>query len=280
MQNQSVSLLITVPVYGQHEYTHALVQDLEREGADYLIVDNGGDYPATGTERIVKPGTNLGWAGGSELGFRIAFSEGYSHAMTLNNDTRISRGFVDALVDRRLPDNAGIIGPVIDHGFPSAESDQKPQAADYAPRQRYREVPAVEGTALALSRECWQRIGGLNLHTFRRFGWGIDLDLALRARNADFALCVTEMAYINHFGHKTAVAAFGRRRYEWQANFEKVHGLRQLHGRRWRERFPRGSWAQPMIGSVDVRKTFAVHPLEGEERPAAGPVGRAVPVTS
>lgn len=35
-----VSLMITVPVFGQHEYTHALVADLEREGADYLIVDN------------------------------------------------------------------------------------------------------------------------------------------------------------------------------------------------------------------------------------------------
>ncbi|MGA8328908.1 MAG: glycosyltransferase family 2 protein, partial [Mycobacterium sp.] len=30
-----MTLLITVPVYGQHEYTHALVEDLEREGADY-----------------------------------------------------------------------------------------------------------------------------------------------------------------------------------------------------------------------------------------------------
>src|ERR1700730_11544341 len=143
MYNQPVSLLITVPVYGQHQYTHALVQDLEREGADYLIVDNRGDYPATGKERIVKPGRNLGWAGGSDLGFRIAFSEGYSHAMTLNNDTRISRGFVAALVDRRLPADVGIVGPAIDHGFPSAEADEKPDAADYASRPRYRAVPVV-----------------------------------------------------------------------------------------------------------------------------------------
>ena len=263
MPNHPVSLLITVPVYGQHQYTHALIQDLEREGADYLIVDNGGDYPAIGTERIVKPGRNLGWAAGSDLGFRIAFSEGYSLAMTLNNDTRISRGFVDALVDRRLPENAGIIGPVIDHGFPSAEADETPRAADYLPREVYRTVPAVEGTALALSRECWQQIGGLDLHTFRRYGWGIDLDLALRARDAGFAVVATEMAYINHFGHKTAVANFGRLRYEHQANFEKVRGLRQLHGRNWRSRFPRGSWAPPIFGTVDVSKTFDVHPLVG-----------------
>jgi GT2 family glycosyltransferase len=280
MPNQLVSLLIAVPVYGQHQYTHALVQDLERECADYLIVDNGGDYPAIGNERVIRPGRNLGWAGGSDLGFRIAFSEGYSHAMTLNNDTRISPGFVEALLDRRLPDNAGIIGPAIDHGFPSAESDGKPRAADYSPRQVYREVPAVEGTALALSRECWRAIGGLDLHTFRRYGWGIDLDLALRAQDAGFSVVVTEMAYINHFGHKTAVANFGRRRYEHSANFEKVRGLRQLHGRNWRKRFPRGSWAPPLYGTVDVSKTFVVHPLERVTRPVADPVSRATRVTS
>lgn len=39
------SLLIAVPIYGQHEYTHALVQDLERENADFVLIDNAGDYP-------------------------------------------------------------------------------------------------------------------------------------------------------------------------------------------------------------------------------------------
>jgi GT2 family glycosyltransferase len=68
-----VSLLVTVPVYGQHDYTHALVEDLERKDADYLIVDNRGDYPKLGGEQVIRPGENLGWAGGSDLGFRIAF---------------------------------------------------------------------------------------------------------------------------------------------------------------------------------------------------------------
>ena len=225
-----VSLLITIPVFGQHEYTHALVGDLEREGAEYLIVDNRGDYSRISNERVITPRENLGWAGGSELGFRIAFSESYSHAMTLNNDTRISKGFVAALLDPRLPADAGIVGPTTDNGFPCAEADQKPDAADYAPRPFYRAVPAVEGTALVLSLECWRTIGGFELRTFRRYGWGIDLDLALRARAAGYGLYTTEMAYINHFGRKTANARFGRRRYEWGSNFATVRGLRKLHG--------------------------------------------------
>ena len=226
-----MSVLITVPVYGQHEYTHALVGDLEREGAEYLIVDNRGDYPKISNERVITPGENLGWAGGSDLGFRIAFSEGYSHAMTLNNDTRISKGFVAALLDPRLPADAGIVGPMSDLlGFPCAVADQKPDAANYAPRAQYRAVPAVEGTALVLSRECWQTIGGLDLRTFGRYGWGIDIDLALRARKAGYGVYTTEMAYINHFRGKTANRRFGSWRYYLGANFAMVRGLRRVHG--------------------------------------------------
>ncbi|MDD4866071.1 MAG: glycosyltransferase family 2 protein [Mycobacterium sp.] len=225
-----MSLLITVPVFGQHEYTHTLVGDLQREGADYLIVDNRGDYPKLGTERVATPSENLGWAGGSEYGFRLAFSEGYSHAMTLNNDTRISKRFVAGLLDRRLPADAGIVGPMIDRGFPYAVDHGAPAAADYVPRPWYRVVPAVEGTALMISRECWENVGGLDPSDFERYGWGIDLDLALRARRAGYGIYTTEMAYINHFGRRTANPRFGAWRYQLGANLAMLQGLRGRHG--------------------------------------------------
>jgi GT2 family glycosyltransferase len=243
-------------VFGQHEYTHALVGDLEREGAEYLIVDNRGDYPNISNERVTTPGENLGWAGGSDLGFRIAFSEGYSHAMTLNNDTRISKGFVAALLDPRLPLDAGIVGPMIDHGFPYAVADVKADAADYTPRPLYRAVPAVEGTGLMLSYECWQAVGGMDLHTFGRYGWGVDLDLALRARKAGYGLYTTEMAYIKHFGRKTANARFGSWRYELGSNVEVVRGLRQLHG--WGAAFT----MMREIGVAHSRKWCKQFPLD------------------
>lgn len=232
-----MSLLIAVPVFGQHDYTHALVGDLEREGAEYLIIDNRGDYPKVGNERVITPGENLGWAKGSDLGLRTAFSEGYAHAMTLNNDTRLSKGFVAGLLDPSLPKDAGIVGPMMDQGFPCAIPDDQPEAASYIPRPHVRAVPAVEGTALMMSRECWDALGGMDLGSFGRYGWGVDLDLALRARNAGYGVYVTEMAYINHFGGKTAKANFGSWRYEWRANYALVRGLRRVHGRKWREQF-------------------------------------------
>ena len=252
-----MSLLITVPVFGQHEYTHALVGDLEREGADYLIVDNRGDYPKIADERVVTPGENLGWAGGSEHGFRIAFSEGYSHAMTLNNDTRISKGFVGGLLDPRLPADAGIVGPMFDEGFPYAVDDLKPEAANYIPRPQYRVVPAVEGAALMVSRECWQEAGGLDLINFKHIKhmWGPDLDLAVRARNAGFGVYTTEMAYINHFGHKTANVHFGAWRYMLGANVAMLRGLRRLHG------LPAALGIMREIGVAHSRKWHRPFPL-------------------
>src|SRR5262249_36642938 len=111
-----------------------------------------------------------------------------------------------------------------------AEGDQKPDAADYIPRPQYRAVPAVEGTALMLSRECWQDTGGMDLRAFGPYGWGVDLDLALRARQAGYGVYTTEMAYINHFGHKTGSTNFGRWGYLLRGNLAMVQGLRRLHG--------------------------------------------------
>jgi hypothetical protein len=66
-----VSLLITVPVFGQDEYTHALVGDLEREGAEYLIVDNRGDYPAISNERVIQRAKTWGGRGAAILAFEL-----------------------------------------------------------------------------------------------------------------------------------------------------------------------------------------------------------------
>jgi GT2 family glycosyltransferase len=150
--------------------------------------------------------------------------------MTLNNDTRISKGFVAGLLDPRLPADAGIVGPMFDHGFPCAVADQKPEAANYVARPQYRVVAAVEGTALMLSRDCSEAIGGMDLVTFKRYGWGPDLDLALRAREAGYGLYTTEMAYINHFGRRTATGHYGNLRYWWGGTVEMFQGLRTLHG--------------------------------------------------
>lgn len=237
-----VDLLICVPVYGQHDYTHALVGDLRRESVDFLIVDNRGDYPRLTDERVIAPGENLGWAGGSNLGYRTAFSEGYTHAMTLNNDTRISCGFAAAMTDGRLPERAGVIGPVYNLSFDPLLAGYDGAPEGFTPAARYRNVKFMEGTALTLTRECWLAIGDLDERSFRPSGWGADIDLAMRARNAGFGVVATEMAYVQHFGRATANEVFGRT-YGLQGGWNVTRGMRRVWGR---------GWARSMKGDAEI----------------------------
>ncbi|WP_234834759.1 glycosyltransferase family protein [Mycolicibacterium stellerae] len=228
-------LLIGVPVFGQHVYTHKLVEDLDREGADYVVVDNRGDYPRLHTERVIVPGRNLGWAGGSNLIFRVAFTEGYTHAMTLNNDTRISKGFVSAILDPQLPKDAGLITPVYDDRRANKylEVPYEGPAAEYRPVDRYRRLPMTDGTALAIKCESWLETGGFDERSFGQFSWGADVDLSLRTLRTGRGIYATERAFINHLGRKTATSgAFGRG-YHARAAWGMWRGMQTVWGPRW-----------------------------------------------
>lgn len=227
-------LLIGVPVYGQHHYTHDLVADLRREGADFVIVDNKGDYPRVGDEKVLTPGRNLGWAGGSNFIFRYAFANGYDRAMTLNNDTRLSPGFVDGMLDPRIPADAGVVVPVYDdvNGHLRIVSDHRGPAAEYRPRPVLRKPPFVDGCAFMLSRAAWLAVGDFDERAFGRFAWGADVDLCLRARLAGFGVYATELAFINHFGRQSA-KGFSRL-YGARSQFRYRYGLLRYWGREWR----------------------------------------------
>ncbi len=227
-------LLIGIPAYGQHDYTHALISDLRRESADFVIVDNRGDYPRLGDENVITPGRNLGWAGGSNFIFRHAFSNGYTHAMTLNNDTRLSPGFVSGILDPRIPDDAGIVVPVYDdvNGHLRILSDYRGPAGDYEPRPMLRKLPFTDGCAFMLTKQAWSAIGDFDERAFGRFAWGADVDLCLRARKAGFGVYATEMAYINHFGRKSATAL--SRLYGARAQFRYRYGLLRYWHKDWR----------------------------------------------
>ncbi|MCZ0914468.1 glycosyltransferase family 2 protein [Gordonia amicalis] len=223
-------LLIGVPVYGQQEMTHDLVRDLWRENADFVIIDNRGDYRPLGDERVERPGQNLGWAGGSNLGFRLAFSEGYANAMTLNNDTRLSLGYVAALLDPALPADLGMVATVYDDKYAISKmlSDYDGPAEQYVPRHRYREMTFIDGTGLLITRDAWRAVGGLDERTFGDYAWGADRDLSARVRDAGFKIYVTERGFMNHLRQKTVSTMTSASRYKLRAYREMTAGMRRI----------------------------------------------------
>lgn len=225
--------LVTIPAFGSDSLTHAVIPDVlaESDLVDLLVVDNGGHYEQLGDEWVIRPGRNIGWAAASNLGFRVAFSHGYGSSVTLNNDTRLSRGFFAGLLDPRLPADAGIIAPTYDSFWAAQASNFTGAAADYEPVDCYREAEMVDGTALLVTEAAWEAVGGLDERSFGKFAWGADIDLAIRMRNAGFGVYVTERSFLNHADKVSASEAFGKHRYVMRANRDKLKAMKRLHGR-------------------------------------------------
>jgi len=78
-----------------------------------LVVDNGSasaDAAAIAREfpevDVVALPENLGWAGGNNVGMRLALERGYSHICLLNNDTVLEPTAIEAMLAA-----AGLLGP-------------------------------------------------------------------------------------------------------------------------------------------------------------------------
>jgi GT2 family glycosyltransferase len=226
--------LVTIPAFGSNALTHAVLPDVMAESdlVDLLIVDNGGHYEKVADEWVIRPGKNIGWAGASNLGFRTAFHRGYEFAVTLNNDTRLSRDFFAGLLDPRLPDDVGLVAPAYDGWWDVQSSEFAGAVDEYEPLDYFRRVPIVDGTALMMSAAAWEAVGGLDERTFGRFAWGSDIDLSIRVAAAGFGVYVTERSFVHHLDKVSASETFGRRRYFFRAQRDCERALRRLYGRR------------------------------------------------
>lgn len=226
--------LVTIAAFGSNELTHDLLPDVlaESDLVDVLIIDNGGHYTPLADEWVIDPGGNIGWAAASNMGFRIAFDRGYQYAATLNNDTRLSRGFFAGLLDPRLPADAGLIGSLYDETWWTFQSsDYTGPAKDYPPSDFYREVPMIDGTVLVIERSAWEAVGGLDERSFGKFAWGADIDLAFRMRARGFGVYTTERSFLNHHAQASATEEFGKQRYRFRAHRDCRRAVRRIHGR-------------------------------------------------
>ncbi|MDQ2724127.1 MAG: glycosyltransferase family 2 protein [Actinomycetota bacterium] len=203
-------VLVVIPVYGHHDMTHRLLGDLDRERllVDVVVVDNLGDYPRRGSELIVRPETNLGWAGGTNAGTAAHRQAEHVGFLWLNNDTRLSPGFTAGLVQSWKETGAGVLGPVYDCHWAHQRAPRVTAADRYRPRRRHYRAPFLDGTAMFVPATTVGRIGLLDADTFAPLGWGAEIDYCLQARAVGREVVVTELAYLNHKRSVTAQTMF------------------------------------------------------------------------
>jgi len=252
-------IAVVIPAYGRHDLTHAVLEDVAREPwVETVVVDNRGDYVPVGDERVLRPGRNLGWAGGCNLALEELRDEAHEAYVLLNNDTRLSPGFFAGLRQASEQTGAALLGPAYDGVWPYQHVDHDGPAASYRARPDARTVPFLDGTCLFVPRRTVEEVGLLDADTFRRHGWGVDFDYALRVRRSGGELWVTELAFLHHDGNGTADLASDRG-WRLEAWNEMVAGMRRKWGQAWPRRL-RGDWdeAEPHVPGRPRSATRAV----------------------
>jgi GT2 family glycosyltransferase len=220
---------------------------------ELLVVDNGSSAPLPPQEetiRVLRPGRNLGFAGGANLG--TAEAKG-GIVLILNPDVVPEEGALDRLLEgfAALPGAAGLapclLGPAgepqaawqlrkipsawecLKHIFPvpvqvPGASRNDPEPPSGAPVEQ----PAA--AALAFRREALAAVGGFD-EAFHP-AWFEDVDLARRLRRAGLTLRYWPAARFRHrLGSTVPRLGYGPFLFIYYRNLTRY--LAKHHGRGW-----------------------------------------------
>ena len=215
-----------------------------------LLVDNGSTDGSLNTIRAARRGadilalpSNLGFAGGMNAGIRHALGRGAEMVLLLNNDTRVDRAFLRAMVDAMLSHPAA--GMVVPKIYYAAEPTRIWFAGgaisfwlgtmrhigireyDRGQYDTPREIQHATGCCLLVRREVIGRVGMLDESYYL---YGEDADWVARTRTAGYQIIYEPQAKI---WHKVSVSSGGH--LSWKKNKNKFLGTIRFFARhaRW-----------------------------------------------
>jgi len=212
---------------------------------ELLVVDNGSSAPLPEGIRTLRPGRNLGFGGGANLGIAEAKGE---ILLILNPDVVPEPGALESLLEgfAAVPDAAGLaprlLGPdgesqagwqlrrlpsawdLVLHALPVGSSEAQAEPAAGAAVEQ----PAA--AALALRREALAKVGGFDpgFHP----AWFEDVDLAKRFQAAGLAIRYWPAARFRHrLGSTVPRLGYGPFLFIYYRNLTRY--LAKHHGRGW-----------------------------------------------
>lgn len=226
---------IIIPAFNQLGYTRQCIASiLENTEGEYrlILVDNGSTeavydfFCAIPGAVPIRSETNLGFAGGVNLGLRVA--EG--HVVLLNNDTLVPRGWLTGLCAALVsaPD-IGMVGPMSNYVsgsqlIPELRFESLDDINAYAEERRVdhggklRDVARLVGFCMLIRDRVVAEVGLLD----EAFGLGNfeDDDYCVRVLRAGYRLCVDEASFVFHYGNRT-FHALGLVEGKWDALLEE-----------------------------------------------------------
>ena len=228
---------IVIPAHGHFAATYrcvgSILRHLPRAAIEIVLVDDGSRDETvfagaifTGGVHVHRLARNEGFVAAANAGASLARGR---YVMTLNNDTAVEEGWLDALIetfardprvgiagsrllgaDGRLQECGGLVwrdGSAWNWGR-GAEADH--------PQFRYmREVDYVSAAAMLVPKTLWDALGGFD--PLFAPGYYEDTDLCFRARSAGRHVVVQPASTVTHYEGTTAgrdVTGAGMKRFQ------------------------------------------------------------------
>jgi len=201
----------------------ASLRRLQYPSFEVIVVDNDSSDGSPSRIRaafpevtVVEPGSNLGFAGGCNVGIHHGIQEGAEFLWLLNNDTTVDPGALQALVDKASDPEIGAVGSAIYY----MEDPSKLQAWGgghinfWLGRSRHFEhavpdksIDFITGASMLIRREAVDKVGVLDE---RFFMYWEDADYCYRLRASGWKLAVAGNSRIWHKGSSTVGRASAR----------------------------------------------------------------------
>ena len=210
------SVAIVILNWNGWAYTQACIESLLATGfseGDIVLVDNGSsDGSILNVQNhfkdvhLIKSKVNEGFTGGNNIGMQYALNRGYEFIMLLNNDTKVSPGFLGLLVEEmKASDKLAAVQPLIYYMVPETKiwnaggkyhswlgfsqtnynvENEKPYLTDW-----------ISGCAILVRSAVLEKVGLLDNKYFAYFE---DVDWSLRMRKRGYELKVQPQSIIYH----------------------------------------------------------------------------------
>jgi N-acetylglucosaminyl-diphospho-decaprenol L-rhamnosyltransferase len=183
--------------------------------AVHIVVDNGvraTNVPAGWS--VLRPGTNLGYAGGMNLGVRAAAAEGAAFVVVLNDDIEVDPGWLAPLVGETSDPDVAAVQPVLLFRSPASINSlgvrigSDGAGTDIGRGRDLAEIPGephdielFTGGAVLLRVDAWRAVGGFDERYFLYYE---DVDLGRRLTAVGWRFRLAPTSVVHHLGSATA----------------------------------------------------------------------------
>lgn len=216
--NSSDKVFIIVLNWNGYKDTLNCIKSLmkyKKQNHEIVVVDNNSednsveklrhDFPGL---KILETGSNLGYAGGNNVGIKFALDHGADYLFILNNDCTIDSKCLDKIIEPFSDHRVGVVQPVIYYSDEKRKVWVKGFNINWKKRSLDKilfntplskkdvyQVGWVTGAAMFIKREVVEKAGFIPDEYFM---FSEDIEWSLKIRLAGYKLMVSKKAKVFH----------------------------------------------------------------------------------